>query len=174
MPRSCVRAPATRGARIATRMSAGKKTTSKVSNQVAAAAALTALTASAPALAAVNEVGQVAGAEFLPSVLVRSCDTKPTRSTERVKSTADRSPRPPPPPPPPLSQPSGAPRGTRLPWNRHGRFLHLPRVREEVSARLGPGAHRLSIITATVFCITLCDVRIHIHIPVLSANLAVP
>jgi len=95
MPRSCVRAPATRGARIATRMSAGKKTTSKVSNQVAAAAALTALTASAPALAAVNEVGQVAGAEFLPSVLVRSCDTKPTRSTERVKSTADRSPRPP-------------------------------------------------------------------------------
>merc|ERR1711991_70609 len=70
MPRSCVRAPATRGARIATRMSAGKKTTSKVSNQVAAAAALTALTASAPALAAVNEVGQVAGAEFLPSVLV--------------------------------------------------------------------------------------------------------
>ena len=97
MPRSCVRAPATRGARIATRMSAGKKTTSKVSNQVAAAAALTALTASAPALAAVNEVGQVAGAEFLPSVLVRSCDTKPTRSTERVKSTADRSPRSPPP-----------------------------------------------------------------------------
>ena len=168
MPRSCVRAPATRGARIATRMSAGNKTTSKVSNQVAAAAALTALTASAPALAAVNEVGQVAGAEFLPSVLVRSCDTKPTRSTERVKSTADRSPRP-----PPLSQPSGAPRGTRLPWNRHGRFLHLPRVREEVSARLGPRAP-LEHHYSTVFCITLCDVRIHIHIPVLSANLAVP
>ena len=116
MPRSCVRAPATRGARIATRMSAGKKTTSKVSNQVAAAAALTALTASAPALAAVNEVGQVAGAEFLPSVLVRSCDTKPTRSTERVKSTADRSPRSPPPPLPTLRCPSWDSSSLESPW----------------------------------------------------------
>merc|ERR1712157_509910 len=39
-------------------------------NQVAMAAALATLTASAPAFAAVNEVGQVAGAEFLPSILV--------------------------------------------------------------------------------------------------------
>lgn len=35
-----------------------------------AAAMATTLAAAAPALATVNEVGQVAGAEFLPSVLV--------------------------------------------------------------------------------------------------------
>merc|ERR1712224_339038 len=59
--------------RVATRMAAGKKRASGKAThpQVAAGvAAMTALTASAPALAAVNEVGQVAGAEFLPSVLV--------------------------------------------------------------------------------------------------------
>ena len=50
-------------------MSAGKNA-NNVPNKVAVAAAVATLTAVSPALAAVNEVGQVAGAEFLPSVLV--------------------------------------------------------------------------------------------------------
>ncbi|QDZ20681.1 putative subunit VIII of photosystem I reaction center [Chloropicon primus] len=71
MPRLAAKGSTTR---VATRMmAAGKKRASgkATTHQVAAGvAAMTALTASAPALAAVNEVGQVAGAEFLPSVLV--------------------------------------------------------------------------------------------------------
>ena len=47
-----------------------EKNANNVPNKVAVAAAVATLTAGSPALAAVNEVGQVAGAEFLPSVLV--------------------------------------------------------------------------------------------------------
>ena len=70
MPRLAVRPSRSgRTMRCATRMSAGKNA-NNVPNKVAVAAAVATLTAGSPALAAVNEVGQVAGAEFLPSVLV--------------------------------------------------------------------------------------------------------
>jgi len=74
MPRLAVKARRTRCTmsvsknqnkqRVASVASQGK------ANQVAMAMALTTLTASAPALASVNDVAQVAGAEFLPSILV--------------------------------------------------------------------------------------------------------
>merc|ERR1711937_17031 len=76
MPRLALKSSSSRRARCT--MSVSNKNKQVVSasklngkaNQVAMAAALTTLTASAPAFAAVNEVGQVAGAEFLPSILV--------------------------------------------------------------------------------------------------------
>lgn len=69
--RVAVKVPNARRARLTVMSAANKgKQVATKSNKVAMAAALTTLTATAPALAAVNEVGQVAGAEFLPSVLV--------------------------------------------------------------------------------------------------------
>ena len=69
--RVAVKVPNARRARLTVMSAANKgKQVATKSNKVAMAAALTTLTATAPALATVNEVGQVAGAEFLPSVLV--------------------------------------------------------------------------------------------------------
>mmetsp|Transcript_7054 Transcript_7054/g.18012 ORF Transcript_7054/g.18012 Transcript_7054/m.18012 type:complete len:120 (+) Transcript_7054:115-474(+) len=71
MPRTMMMAPATHKANrraAGVRAEAQRKGDAKV--LAGAAAMATTLAAAAPALATVNEVGQVAGAEFLPSVLV--------------------------------------------------------------------------------------------------------
>mmetsp|Transcript_8570 Transcript_8570/g.21242 ORF Transcript_8570/g.21242 Transcript_8570/m.21242 type:complete len:105 (-) Transcript_8570:971-1285(-) len=69
--RVAVKAPARRANRLTVMSSASKQNKKNQANKAAVAATLTTLTAAAPAFAAnVSEVGQVAGAEFLPSVLV--------------------------------------------------------------------------------------------------------
>merc|ERR1711977_245689 len=74
MPRLAVKARRTRCTMSVSKSSQNKQRVSVASNgktnQVAMAMAMATLTASSPALASVNDVAQVAGAEFLPSIFV--------------------------------------------------------------------------------------------------------
>ena len=130
--RVAVKVPSARRARITVMSAANKgKQVATKSNKVAMAAALTTLTATAPALAAVNEVGQVAGAEFLPSVFVSrkrlslSLSLGFTSVVIFLKQLLN-----------PIFQTLGSTRRTCLPSRCHGSCFHL----------LGDGADLLACL----------------------------